>query len=105
MFKLVTFCLFCVFAYLQYKIWFDHAGLPQMLDLRSQISQQQTQNHLLEMRNHALQAEVKDLKMGHEAIEERARNDLGMIKQGETFYQIVKVPPKDENSKLGKGAN
>lgn len=60
--------------------------------LQSELAEQRTENEKLLTRNRALQAEVEDLKKGLAAIEERAREDLGMIQEGETFFQIVPAP-------------
>lgn len=57
--------------------------------LQRQIDQQQTENELLQERNHVIALEVKELKSGYESIEERAREQMGMIKQGETFFMVV----------------
>ena len=63
-----------------------------MWRLRQQVDAQEKENEHLRERNAALEAEVRDLKQGLEAIEERARNELGMVKEGEKFYQIVEEP-------------
>lgn len=75
---------------LQYRLWFGKASVPKVIQLKQQLEQQLQQNDKLQQRNQVLIAEVKDLKSGHQAIEERARNELGMVKKGETFYQVVK---------------
>ncbi|MCL4158927.1 UNVERIFIED_CONTAM: hypothetical protein GTU68_000106, partial [Idotea baltica] len=72
---------------LQYRLWFSHDGLPPMLHLHRSVEIQQAENDKLEERNQVLAAEVHDLKSGSGAIEERARSELGMIKEGETFFQ------------------
>lgn len=74
---------------LQYKLWVADNGLPQVRRLEQELASQQIENQQLRTRNQVLQAEVDDLKQGLAAIEEHAREDLGMIKQGETFYQII----------------
>ena len=75
---------------LQYALWFSSGGLVQIWRLHHDIATVQVENASLAERNSVLQAEVNDLKQGNEALEERARNDLGMIKKNETFYEIVK---------------
>ena len=75
---------------LQYRLWFGEGSIVSVVKLNHQVQQQIALNKQLQQRNNALIAEVKDLKSGHDAVEERARNDLGMIKKDETFYQIVK---------------
>jgi cell division protein FtsB len=74
---------------LQYRLWFGEGSLPDVWQLQQQIEQQKAENEKLRERNAALEAEVKDLKQGMSAIEERARSELGLIKKGETFYQVI----------------
>ena len=76
-------------ALLQHCLWFGHGGLPEVHSLAAQKAWQQRENAALEERNAALAAEVIDLKEGLAAIEEIARGEMGMIKEGETFYQII----------------
>jgi cell division protein FtsB len=83
---------------LQYKLWVGDGSLAEVWGLYQQVELQQDENQRLRERNQALEAEVQDLKQGLEAIEERAREELGMIKEGETFYQIVEDPPKQNES-------
>ncbi len=80
---------------LQYRLWFSHDGLPAVLHLDRSVEVQRAENKVLEERNKVLAAEVKDLKSGSEALEERARSELGMIKQGETFIQIIEAPASE----------
>ena len=81
--------LIIVLLVLQYKLWFGDGNVREVWQLQAAIEVQKKENEKLKERNAALEAEVKDLKKGLQAIEERARNELGMIKQGETFYQII----------------
>jgi cell division protein FtsB len=74
---------------LQYRMWLGEGGMREVARLRSEISHQNEENTSLRERNRTLAAEVQDLKKGTTAIEERARTDLGMVGQGETFYQVV----------------
>ena len=73
---------------IQYPLWLGKGGWPRVWDVDRQLDAQQDRNTRLETRNNALAAEVKDLKQGHEAIEERARYELGMVKNDEVFFQI-----------------
>jgi cell division protein FtsB len=83
---------------LQVKLWFGQGGRPEVAHLRDRVAAQREENAELRKRNDALAAEVEDLKSGTEAIEERARSELGMIKPGEVFYQVVEPePPAKEN--------
>ncbi|HEY0721403.1 MAG TPA: cell division protein FtsB [Gammaproteobacteria bacterium] len=74
---------------LQYTLWLGEGGLVRVWSLNEQVAAQEQENAKLRERNKALEAEVLDLKQGLEAIEERARTDLGMIKKNETFHQVV----------------
>ena len=76
-------------AGLQYQFWFGPGGSGAVIALEQQVEQQKRENAGLQQRNDALVAEVKDLKDGEAAIEERARSELGMIKPGEKFYRVV----------------
>ena len=80
---------------LQYPLWFGKGGWLRVRDLDRQVVAQQAVNAGLKARNDALDAEVRDLKQGLDAIEERARAELGMIRKDETFYQLVSpaTPP------------
>ena len=87
--KPLAIVLALLFLVLQYKLWFERGGVAQVWHLRQAIIAQTTENKDLLDQNVALTAEVQDLKNGQAAVEERARNDLGMTKPGEVFYQIV----------------
>ena len=76
-------------AWLQYRFWFGPGNSGEVMMLEAQVAHQTRDNEGLRQRNQALAAEVKDLKDGEAAIEERARSELGMIKPGETFYRVV----------------
>ncbi|HEY1992619.1 MAG TPA: cell division protein FtsB [Gammaproteobacteria bacterium] len=90
--RLVPLLLVVLLLLLQYQLWFGTGNVPSAMRLKSQLEAQTAENAALAKRNAALQAEVADLKAGQAAIEERARAELGMIKKGETFYQIVQAP-------------
>lgn len=76
-------------AGLQFKLWVGNGSLAEVWRYNRAVSEQQAENARLEERNKTLDAEVLDLKQGLEAIEERARSELGMVKQGETFFQVI----------------
>ena len=80
-------------AWLQYRFWFGPGNSGEVMMLEFQVAHQTQDNEGLRQRNQALAAEVKDLKDGEAAIEERARSELGMIKPGETFYRVVEDAP------------
>ena len=81
--------LVILLVYLQYSLWFGDGSLQDVWRLHKDVEQQRQENAVLRERNEALEAEVLDLQQGLEAIEEYAREDLGMIKKGETFYQVI----------------
>ena len=74
---------------LQYRLWLDKGGIPEVLQLEKEVEMVTLEVNGLKERNQKLAAEVVDLKTGIEAIEERARTDLGMIKQDEVYYQVI----------------
>lgn len=78
-----------VFLILQFKLWFGEGGIVDVHRIKQAVATQQTENLVLRQRNSVLEAEVNDLKNGQAAIEERARLDLGMIKDDETFYLVT----------------
>jgi len=78
---------------LQYRVWFSDDGVRQVARLQQAVAVQRADNGQLEERNRQLAAEVRDLKTGLDALEERARSDLGMIARNETFYQVVPATP------------
>jgi len=85
--KALTLIFVILIALLQYPLWLGKGSWLKVWDLNRQISEQQRVNAELKARNDAVDAEVRDLKQGFAAIEERARSELGMIKQDEVFYQ------------------
>ena len=86
---LVAASFISLLAILQYDLWFGDGSLMAAWKLEERIFEQKQENEHLQRRNDALTAEVTDLKSGLAAIEERARSELGMIKKGETFVQII----------------
>jgi cell division protein FtsB len=81
--------LLIVFILLQVKLWFGEGGYRDVKRLSLRVEEQARENERLDQRNRELQAEVEDLRQGLQAIEERARSELGMVKENEEFYQIV----------------
>ena len=81
--------LLVALAALQYRLWVGEGSLGEITLLRRQIAEQRAEMDRLKERNRALQAEVEDLKSGLDAIEERARTEMGMVKPGEVFFQLV----------------
>ena len=84
----LTLVLLLLIGLLQYPLWLGKGGWLRVWDVGQQVEAQKKTNKKLELRNAGLDAEVKDLKQGYDAIEERARYDLGMIRQDEVFVQI-----------------
>jgi cell division protein FtsB len=84
-----TALLFIVLSLLQYRLWFGKNSVPDYIDLQEDVAQQKLVNLKLQQRNKLLYADTDDLKLGTEAIEERARNELGMIKENETFFRVI----------------
>jgi cell division protein FtsB len=84
----LAFAFVVLIAALQYPMWLGKGGWLQVRELDRQLSAQREGNAKLKARNDALDADVRDLKTGYEAIEERARSELGMVKQDEVFFQI-----------------
>ncbi|WP_439887858.1 cell division protein FtsB [Pseudomonas sp. MBLB4123] len=81
--------LVMLLAGLQYRLWVGEGSLAQATELKRQIAEQQGENRRLLERNRILEAEVLELKKGMETVEERARHELGMVREGETLYQLV----------------
>jgi len=81
--------LVILLAGMQYRLWYGPGSWAQVASLNRDIEAQREHNASLVARNQMLAGEVLSLKSGYEAIEEHARNDLGMIKRGETFYLVV----------------
>jgi cell division protein FtsB len=81
--------LLLLLAGLQYRLWLGDGGLAEVASLQKQIVDQQNENQRLLERNRILEAEVLELKQGLETVEERARHELGMVKEGETLYQLT----------------
>jgi cell division protein FtsB len=85
--------LFALLLLLQSSLWFGRGGLRDVAGLEGQIASQEAENARLAARNNALLAEVMDLKQGLDAIEEIARSEMGMVREGEIFFQVLEGPP------------
>jgi cell division protein FtsB len=88
-FKLLPILLVIFFLFLQYRLWLEPGGILDMLYLKKHLAQESQENVQLKKRNEALKHQVLYLQKNQNAIESRARQELGMIKKGETFYQVV----------------
>ena len=90
--KIIVYILIGILIGLQYPLWLGNGGVLALWKLKREITEQRQENAGLKERNLALEAEVRDLKEGYEALEERARAELGMVRRGETLYQIIERP-------------
>jgi len=90
--KALTLIFVILIALLQYPLWLGKGSWLRVWNVKQQISSQKDKNKTFKQRNETLGAEVRDLKQGNAAIEERARSELGMIKQDEVFYQVIDQP-------------
>jgi cell division protein FtsB len=97
--RLIAFLLVLI-GLLQYRLWLGDGGIAEWHELQVRIEELKQEGERRKARNAALDADVKDLKEGTDAIEERARQELGMIREGETFVQVFEKPrPKPEAEK------
>ncbi|MGC2166539.1 MAG: cell division protein FtsB [Gallionella sp.] len=94
--RAVTLILATLLLLLQYPLWIGKGSWLKVWDLNRQLDDQKLANQQTQFRNAKLDAEVRDLKQGTDAIEERARSELGMIKSEEVFYQILDVASSGE---------
>jgi cell division protein FtsB len=90
--KALTLIFVVLIALLQYPLWLGKGSWLRVWNVNQQIDEQREKNTSYKQRNETLNAEVRDLKQGNAAIEERARSELGMIKQDEVFYQVIDQP-------------
>ena len=87
--RLLALALLVAIALLQYPLWLGKGGWLRVWEVDRQLGAQRATNQKLQSRNAVLDAEVRDLKQGFEAVEERARSELGMVRQDEIFFQIL----------------
>lgn len=90
--RLLIVLLLVLVAVLQYRLWVGEGSLAEVHALKQEIAGQETELDGLAARNRELQAEVEDLRTGLDALEERARGEIGMIKPGEIFLQVIERP-------------
>jgi len=91
--RAVTLILVVLLLWLQYPLWLGKGGWMKVAELGQQVEAEKQVNQKTETRNALMDAEVRDLKQGSEAIEEHARQDLGMVKQGEVFFRFTETQP------------
>lgn len=102
--NLLLFLLVILFG-LQIALWFSSTGIRNLHELDQDVTQQKRENSELLLRNQTLEAEVNDLKKGLESVEERARSELGMIANDETFFQLIEDQEQDQNRDEPDAAN
>lgn len=88
--KILSFILIAVLGFLQYRLWFESGGIIDMLRTKKELALEIKQNEKLKKRNDKMIRQLEYLQASNDAIESRARGELGMVKKGETFYQVVK---------------
>jgi cell division protein FtsB len=103
--KVLTLILAALIVLLQYPLWLGKGSWLKVWEVDQQLATQLETNEKLKSRNSALDAEVRDLKQGYDAVEERARNELGMIRQDETFFQIMEDNEKNTSQAVKMGAD
>ena len=99
----LSIALVALVVLLQYPLWIGKGGWLRVWDVDHQLQEQKDANRKLELRNAGLDAEVRDLKQGYDAIEERARFELGMIRQDEVFVQIPERTRQDDRNDKRSG--
>ena len=102
MLRYVALILLALLIALELKLWAGEGGMRDVWRLEKQLAEQREENLKLKQRNEKLAAEVEDLKNGKEAIEERARSELGLVKPGETFYHVVEPQAADKKAANGE---
>ncbi len=88
--KILPIILFGLLVFLQYRLWVEPGGIMEMLRMKKQLALQVRINDKLKKRNERLASQVHYLQASNDAVESRARGELGMIKKDETYYQVVK---------------
>jgi cell division protein FtsB len=102
--RILAFVLAAFILLLQYPLWLGKGSWLKVWSLSEQLQAQKDANARLQQRNGALDAEVRDLKQGFDAVEERARYELGMIRQDEIFYQVVPARPAPDKAESASPA-
>ena len=96
--RILAIVLGALLLLIQYPLWLGKGSWMRVSDLENQVEDHRKNNDKLQARNQALDAEVRDLKQGTDAIEERARYELGMVKPDEIFFQVLKEEPPAKNA-------
>ena len=87
--RLVFIILIIILVFLQHKLWLGDGNLIQWVSLQKKLVEHEQENNKLIARNKALEADIKELKSGEQALEEKARQELGMVKENEVYYKFV----------------
>ena len=102
--RVLTLILVALIALLQYSLWLGKGSWLRVWEVDQQVNKQKQVNQALQARNASLDAEVRDLKQGSDAIEERARNEFGMVKRDEVFFQVVEEAVPQATGAAAKAA-
>lgn len=89
--RVLTLLMLSLLLALQYRLWVGDNGISELRGLQQDITRQEATNQQLIQRNQLLQADINDLRSAQEAVEERARNELGLIREHETFFRLIRV--------------
>lgn len=89
--RVLTLLMLSLLLALQYRLWVGDNGISELRALQQDITRQESTNQQLIQRNQLLQADIDDLRSAQEAVEERARNELGLIREDETFFRLIRV--------------
>lgn len=98
--RIISIILLIFLLLLQYRLWFGKNSVPDYYGLKEDVQRQKLANEKLRSRNKILYADIDDLKLGIQAVEESARNELGMIKEGETFFRLIPNEKTQDNSRV-----
>ncbi|MEW5837419.1 MAG: cell division protein FtsB [Pseudomonadota bacterium] len=102
MLKIVVILLALLFTALQYQLWFGEGSWPRAQAMREKLELQMSENEKLQQSNAVMEAEVLDLKTGLDAIEERARADLGLVRQGDVYFQVIQPAAQSGQNLAGQ---
>lgn len=96
--RVLTLVAIAIVLMLQYRIWFGQNGLQDLRELRQEVARQAQANESLQQRNQLLAADIDDLRTALEAVEERARNELGLVRPDETFFRLIAVDEQEPDA-------
>ncbi|RUO22505.1 cell division protein FtsB [Aliidiomarina iranensis] len=96
--RLLTVIIIGLVLALQYRIWFGEYGMKDYRELQSDVARQAVTNETLEQRNQLIAADIDDLRNAMEAVEERARNELGLVRPDETFFRLISVDEQEPDA-------